>query len=156
MIETVEVIKRNLEGRETWRYTGQVLERTPHRVRLEARFNRADVPFHGILLREGDRFEEWFYADRWYNIFEIHDKDDERIKGWYCNVCCPAEFPPGEVSYIDLALDLLVYPDGRQLVLDEDEFEALELDPALRAGALRGLEQLKVEMAARVPDQGSR
>ena len=30
-----------------------------------------------------------------------------------------------QIRYVDLALDLLVFPDGRQLVLDEDEFEAL-------------------------------
>jgi predicted RNA-binding protein associated with RNAse of E/G family len=47
------------------------------------------------------------------------------------------------VSYVDLALDLWVSTSGEQIVLDEDEFEALNLDQELRAGALRGLDELK-------------
>jgi len=49
----------------------------------------------------------------------------------------------GRVSYVDLALDLWVSADGRQTVLDEDEFEALRLDEELKAGALKGLDELK-------------
>jgi hypothetical protein len=122
MMETVEVLKLNLAGQETWRYTGIVLTRQPQSVLIEARFNRADTLFHGILLGQGDRFVEIFYNDRMYNIFEIHDRGDDHLKGWYCNICRPADFRPGEIAYVDLSLDLLVFPDGRQLVLDEDEF----------------------------------
>ena len=146
-METVEVLKLNLAGHETWRYTGAVLERRAESLLIEARFNRADTRFHDILLGQGDRFVEIFYNDRMYNIFEMHDRADDALKGWYCNVCRPAEFRPGEVAYVDLSLDLLVYPDGRQLVLDEDEFaeqaKALAQDEidAARA-ALRALQDL--------------
>lgn len=143
MSETVDVIKRNTENKETWRYSGQVLRRWPNAVLLEARFNREDTPFHGIILRRDDRFVEIYYSDRWYNIFEIHDRGDDHLKGWYCNVCRPAEFADGQISYVDLALDLLVYPDGRQLVLDEDEFAALRLDEASLAKALASLRDLQ-------------
>jgi len=128
--EIVQVIKLNTEHQETWRYDGRVLSRTSNHVFLEAFFNRPDRLFHGILLAEGDRFLEAYYSDRWYNIFEIHDRSTDELKGWYCNVTYPAVFADGVVSYIDLALDLLVYPDGRQLVLDEDEFEDLHLGTA--------------------------
>jgi hypothetical protein len=143
----VTILKKNLADIETWRYTGEVLERHPNRVVLQARFNRPDVPFHGILLKQGDRFVETFYTDRWYNIFVIHDRDDGQLKGWYCNVAFPAvieESSPGEliVSYMDLALDLLVYPDGRQLILDEDEFDALLMADEVRQLAREALSQL--------------
>ena len=128
MTGTVEVLKLNLAGQETWRYSGTVIERRSESVLLEARFNRADTAFHGILLGQGDRFVEIFYNDRMYNIFEMHDRLDDHLKGWYCNVCRPAEFRPGEIAYVDLSLDLLVYPDGTQLVLDEDEFAILALE----------------------------
>ena len=143
MSNSVEVIKLNLAREETWRYTGQVLRRDPNAVLLEAYFNRDDTPFHGILLGRGDRFVEVFYADRWYNIFEMHDRADGSLKGWYCNVCLPAELSAGRVAYVDLALDLLVYPDGRQLVLDEDEFAALPLEPSARAQAQAALAALQ-------------
>ena len=137
------ILKCNLQGEETWRYEGHVLAELPDRILIEARFNRVDLPFHGIVLRENDRFVELYFNDRWYNIFEVHDRDDDRIKCWYCNVTRPAKFENGTISYIDLALDLLVYPDGRMLVLDEDEFAALTLDDETQAKARNALEDLE-------------
>ena len=139
----ITVRKRNEKGIVTWEYTGEVLERGADFVKLEARFNRPDTPFQGILLKQGDRFVETFYTRHWYNIFEIHDRDDDGLKGWYCNVGRPAVWDAPEViSYIDLALDLWVTPEGGQTVLDEAEFEALELDESTRVRALEALAEL--------------
>lgn len=146
----ITVIKRNPQAEETWRYSGVVVRSFPGGITLQAEFNRDDIPFHGILLRRGDRFVETFYTNRWYNIFEIHDVDDDRIKGWYCNIGKPAVLNGDELSYIDLALDLLVYPDGRQLVLDEEEFEALGLDVETKEKALAALEEVRGEMQKRL------
>jgi predicted RNA-binding protein associated with RNAse of E/G family len=142
MNKTITVIKLNHLRQETWRYSGRVLSREPERITIEAFFNRPDLPFHGILLAEGDRFVETYSTLCWYNIFEIHDRLDDHIKGWYCNVTLPAEINEDQVSYVDLALDLLVYPDGRQLVLDEDEFLALDLDADTQTKARDALKQL--------------
>jgi predicted RNA-binding protein associated with RNAse of E/G family len=142
-MEQIKVLKRNLQGEVTWQYTGLVLERGADFVRLEARFNRADMPFMGVVLKQNDRFVETFYTARWYNIFEIHDRDDDQIKGWYCNLGRPAVWDaPDTISYVDLALDLWVAADGAQTVLDEDEFEALGLDEALAAQVLNALAEL--------------
>ena len=141
------VIKRNLAGEETWRYTGKVLTVQPNAITLEAYFNRADLPFHGLILGQGDRFVETFYTDRCYKICEMHAREDNHIKGWYCNVCEPAKLEADSLSYIDLALDLLVYPDGAQLVLDEDEFAALSLAASQRDQALAALEALQRHFA---------
>ena len=138
----VVVIKLDSQGDEVWRYAGIVLSRTDHSVLIEALFNHSDVDVHGIMLRKNDRFLERYYDDRWYNIFEARDRDDDHLKGWYCNVTRPARFEGNTISYTDLALDLLAYPDGRFLVLDEDEFEALDLDPETEKQALAGLDAL--------------
>ncbi len=138
----VVVIKLNTDREETWRYAGRILSQNSNSVLIEALFNRPDLLFHGITLRENDRFIERYYTDRWYNIFEIHDRDDDRLKGWYCNVTTPAEITPGKISYIDLALDVLVYPEGEYLVLDQDEFEDLQIDPLTRAKAQQALDSL--------------
>lgn len=142
-MQEVIVRKCNLQGEETWRYQGEVLRAYADRMLIEARFNRSDLPFHGILLRENDRFVEIYYADRWYNIFEVHDKDDDCIKCWYCNICKPAVIEDGFICYVDLALDLLVFPDGKMLVLDEDEFAALDMDEATREAAETALAELQ-------------
>lgn len=139
----VTVVKQDINGKETWRYSGKVLQQTDTCILLEALFNRDDGMFEGIFFKRGDRFVETFYSDRWYNIFEMHDRDDDSLKGYYCNIASPALFDNGIVSYRDLALDLLVYPDGTRRVLDEDEFEALQLDQATREQALRALTELQ-------------
>ena len=148
--DPVTVIKRDPFLRETFRYDGHVLRVRPRTVLLEARFNREDLPFQGILLKRGDRFLETYYSDRWYNIFEIHDRDDGALKGWYCNVTRPAVFEKDRVIFDDLALDLWVSAQGRQTVLDEDEYQALALRPADQAGALRALAQLQRRFARRM------
>jgi protein associated with RNAse G/E len=139
----ITVIKRDDGGQETWRYEGKLLKREPKRVVLEARFNRPDMPFQEIVLKTGDLFVETFYTERWYNIFEIHDRDSRQLKGWYCNVGRPAVLDGDSLSYDDLALDLWVDTQGRQTVLDEDEFEALELDEETRRRALAALAELQ-------------
>jgi hypothetical protein len=54
------------------------------------------------------------------------------LKGWYCNVTTDVEIEGERIAWQDAALDLLVLPDGRQAVLDRDEFEALQPSAALR------------------------
>jgi uncharacterized protein len=153
MSEQITVHKRNAAGEITWSYTGRVLARGQNFVRLEARFNREDLPFQGIILKRDDRFVEMFFTDRWYNIFEMHDRDDDRIKGWYCNVGEPMVWDgPDAISYIDLALDLWVAADGSQTVLDEDEFEMLGLDEKKRQQALDGLLAVQALFAGGVRD----
>ncbi|MBP8972714.1 MAG: DUF402 domain-containing protein [Anaerolineae bacterium] len=146
----ITVIKNDHAGHEVWRYTGRVLARGATWVQLEARFNRphdVQTPYH--TFRRGDRFVEWFYADRWYNIFAMYDVDDDHFTGWYCNITRPARLEKDAVYADDLALDVFVAPDGTITVLDEDEFAALPLDEATRATAWHALDELQRLVAAR-------
>jgi len=139
----VDIIKLNTQNEEVWRYRGRIISRDPSSLLVEAFFNIDDRPFHGITIRRDDRAIERYFSDRWYNIFEIHDCDDDRLKAWYCNVTKPANFSPGKITYVDLALDVLVYPDWEYITLDHDEFEALNLDSVNHEKALKALENLK-------------
>ena len=150
-VTDIKVLKRNLAGEVTWQYEGRVLEREATCVTLEAFFNRDDLPFMGVVLKRDDRFVETFYSDRWYNVFEIYDRDDGVFKGWYCNVGFPAVMEKDTVSYIDLALDLWVAADGAQTVLDEDEFLGLSMDVMTRAQAASALAELKRKFANKRP-----
>lgn len=143
MRQSVKVQKKNPAGEVTYEYEGTLLKSDEHSITLEALFDRADMPFMDVVFKTGDRFVEYYFTDRWYNIFAIYDRDDGTIKGWYCNVGGPAVFEDGVVYYIDLALDLWVSADGKQTILDEDEFEELKLNDELRTGALKGLDELK-------------
>ncbi len=141
----ITVIKCNHDRQETWRYTGKVLDYKPDEVILEALFNRPDRPFLDLALAYGDRFIEIYYTQHWYNVYEIHSGQNGPVKGWYCNISLPAEFDlvTGVVTYIDLALDLWVYPDGRQVVLDEDEFTALRLPESTTQQARSALSEVQ-------------
>jgi predicted RNA-binding protein associated with RNAse of E/G family len=143
MKDNYSVRKLNPAGQEVWRYSGKVIEQGEGFVRLEALFNREDMPFHGLVLQCGDRFVESFFGDRWFNIFEMHNHQDQSLKGWYCNITRPALIEQHQVTYIDLALDLLVFPDRRQLVLDDDEFSALKLDAVTHRKAISALQELQ-------------
>lgn len=147
----IKVLKKNPADEVVWQYEGEVLRRAENEIILEALFNREDLPFMDIVLKRNDRFVETFYADRWYNIFEIYDRDDGKFKGWYCNIGKPAVITDEFVSYVDLALDLWVSADGRQTVLDEDELEALGLSNDLKQKAYAGLKDLKKHMESKNP-----
>jgi len=147
----MKVLKKNPADEIVWQYEGEVLRRAENQITLEAFFNRDDLPFMGIVLKRGDRFVETFYADRWYNIFEIYDRDDGQFKGWYCNIGKPAVITDDFVSYVDLALDLWVSAAGSQTVLDEDELEALGLPDDLKQKAYAGLKDLQKYMESKNP-----
>lgn len=139
----ITVFKLDHEGRELLRYSGIVLERGETWVQLEAHFSLADRDAGYVVFRRGDRFVEWYYTDRMYNVFQVHDVDDDHLKGWYCNICNPAVIADHEVRCEDLALDVWVTPSGDVQVLDEDEFAALPIDSETRKRALVALDKLR-------------
>jgi uncharacterized protein len=123
-------------------YEGTVLERTSQAIVLEARFSRETMDLGYTIFEHHDRFIEYFFADRWYNIFEIHSVHDDHLKGWYCNIVQPAVFAEGTIEQVDLALDIWINPDGSYRVLDQAEFDALEIDRATRRRAQQAVGEL--------------
>ncbi|NJL95356.1 MAG: DUF402 domain-containing protein [Anaerolineae bacterium] len=154
---SMTVVKRDHRGQPMLEYSGTLLHRQPNWVLLEARFALPDADKSYHHFRQGDRLLEWFYADRWYNVFELHHREDDHLQGWYCNITRPAVLQAERLYADDLALDLMVYPDGRTLLLDEDEFTALDLPPADREQAQAALAALlarvrsRAEMFAAIP-----
>ncbi|NWF65185.1 MAG: DUF402 domain-containing protein [Chloroflexi bacterium] len=147
----MKILKKNLADEVTWQYDGEVLRREENSITVEAFFNRDDMPFQEIVLKRNDRFVETFYTDRWFNIFEIYDCDNGKLKGWYCNITKPAIIEDDSVSYVDLALDLWVSADGKRKVLDEDELEELGLDDEMRQKAFAGLRELEQYFESKNP-----
>jgi len=141
-MEQVTVRKLDHAGRQVTAYPGQVLWRAGAAIVLRTGWERPPLNLGFVVLEPGDRWTEYFYTDRWYNIFEICASDG-RLKGWYCNVTRPAYISADEVAAEDLALDLWVRPTGEMRVLDEDEFTALPLSTAERQAAQRALAELQ-------------
>jgi hypothetical protein len=147
-MESMTIRKLDHAGNQVLAYPGQVLRREGHAIVLRTGWDRASLDLGFVVLEPGDRWTEYFYADRWYNIFEIHASDG-RLKGWYCNVTRPACIGDDEVAAEDLALDLWVAPDGGMRVLDEDEFADLPLGAAERDASRQALAELQRMVAQR-------
>jgi predicted RNA-binding protein associated with RNAse of E/G family len=130
----------------TW--SGRVLAQRGPEVVIEAIWQRAALDLGYVAFQPGDRFVEHFYADRGYNVFSIYAGESGAHKGWYCNITEPAELvdlPDGSllVRAVDLALDYFRQPEGRELILDEDELLALGLPASEVEAAWAALAELR-------------
>jgi uncharacterized protein len=143
------VIKRDFLGKQELSYTGTVRQRGENFVCIDAVFTFSDRDLGYVHLRKGDLFTEWFYRDRWYNIFRIQDVHNQQLKGWYCNITRPAEIEPHHVAADDLALDIFVSPDGQTILLDEGEFAELDLSQADIEAAWDAVSNIKQLVDAR-------
>ena len=124
---TFTVYKRDEHGTVTFQYTGDVVTQGEGWICIRAAFGSASRDLGYIQLKQGDWFTEWFYADRWYNVFRIEDVETGLLKGWYCNITRPAEIHDDYAAADDLELDVFVHPDGKIRMLDEKEYARLKL-----------------------------
>lgn len=69
------------------------------------------------------RSELTFWRDRWYNVFTNYHEDGS-LRNFYCNVAMPLTINGTTLSFVDLDLDVQIWPDGTYRILDKDEFEA--------------------------------
>ena len=120
--ELIQVHKLAYDGHETWRWSGKLVERNDGVTVVDAVFNGPPRDLGYMKLETTDLYHEFYYSNRWFNIFRVSGADG-LLKGWYCNICQPARFSGNEIFYVDMVLDVFVYPDGRPLVLDEEEFQ---------------------------------
>lgn len=149
-MESVTVRKLDHDGREVTAYPGRVLRRERDTIVLRTSWDRDPLDLGFVLLEPEDWWTEYFYADQWYNIFEIH-ADSGHLKGWYCNITRPARIGSDEVVAEDMALDLWVAPGGEMEVLDEAEFAVLPLSPTEREAARKALGKLQTMVTGAVP-----
>ncbi len=77
-------------------------------------------PDLGKIL-SGSLSTEYFWLDRWYNIFRF-DEPDGTFRNWYCNICMPPTLGVNVLDYVDLDVDVVIWPDRNVLIHDEDEY----------------------------------
>jgi protein associated with RNAse G/E len=116
---TVRVMK--YDGAEYRRWSASLARQEGSLIVLDAAFE--DDVQHDLLgnISRGTRTIEYYWLDRWYNIFRFLEGDGT-TKLFYCNVNMPPAISGGILSYIDLDIDILVQPDYSYQVLDLDEF----------------------------------
>jgi hypothetical protein len=146
---SITVEKRNYNGESLLQYQGEVIDRSETWVCLRAIFERQAANLGFVTFHPGDLFIEWFYSDRWYNIFQVHEGDSPHLRGWYCNITRPARIGDSWIVADDLELDVFVMPNGAIVLLDEEEFSALGLPIEERMAALRAIESIRSMVSAR-------
>lgn len=105
------------------RWKAQLLQHEDQLLVLDARFSEdIEHPLLGLIER-GTVSIEYYWLNRWYNIFRFLHPDGS-LRSLYCNVNVPPSFYKRTLSYIDLDLDILVGADLSYTILDEDEFAA--------------------------------
>lgn len=139
----ITIEKRNHRSEVVFEYQGEILEQGDNWVCLRAVFNPRESNLGFVVFRRGDVFVEWFFSDQWYNIFQVHDGDTPTLKGWYCNITRPARITGDRIYADDLELDVFIMPNGTIILLDEDEFAALNLSTEERMAALRAIQHLR-------------
>ena len=145
------VIKLDARGEVELSYRGNLRDRAADFVCIDALFAMPDRNLGYIQLRRGDQFREWFYRDRWFNIFRVTDGETRLLKGWYCNITRPPHIGLDYVEAEDLCLDVFVYPDGQTLLLDEADFAELNLSADEADKAWQAVDAIRCLVADRLP-----
>lgn len=118
----ITINSRKYDGhiRRTW--PGGLISESEDMLVVVGRF-REDVEHDDLgLIKEGTVSFEHFWFDRWYNIFRFHEPDG-RLRNYYCNVTMPPTFADDVINYVDLDLDVIVWPEKGYEVLDRDDLE---------------------------------
>jgi len=144
---SVHVRKLRPDGSEKLAWDGVVLRADRAGVVVRAVFTLPVVDLGCTSFQQGDVFVEFYVWRRPSTVAQVFAADGT-LKGWYGDVCLPPRrSAPGELSYVDLDLDLWCGADGSIVLLDEQEFAAHraagEYTPAQLAAAARGWQQLQ-------------
>lgn len=123
-------IKRRLDGTLA-KFECRLVHREPGHVVIRHEITGQGGEVAGIGLPDGTVTYAYYWTDRLYNVYHWL-LPDGTTAGYYFNLADQTEIGKDHVAWRDLVVDVLVAPDGRCQVLDEDELPA-DLGPALRA-----------------------
>ncbi len=118
----ITVVARKYDGsiRRTWK--AAIVSKSETLIIAVGRFDR-DVSHQDLgKIKKGTVSFEHFWLDRWYNVFRFHEPDGT-LRNYYCNIAMPAVLNGGELAFVDLDIDVVVWPGGRYEVLDRDDFD---------------------------------
>ncbi|HKP69623.1 MAG TPA: DUF402 domain-containing protein [Pyrinomonadaceae bacterium] len=111
-------------------------------------------------IRAGTVSYEYYWLDRWYSIFRFHEPSGS-LRNFYCNLNMPPHFADGVLDYVDLDIDVVVWPDASYKILDRDDYEqnaellgySDEVKEKVEATLKELLELIEVKDLPGVPDK---
>lgn len=150
--KSIQVRTYKYDGSEHRSWSAQLLTQDGSLLVLDAKF-AIDVEHDQLgFIACGTHSLEYYWLDRWYNIFRFGHPDGS-VRNFYCNVNLPPTFDGEVLKYADLDLDILVNPDFSYRILDVDDFErnseTYGYPEDVRAGARQALDELVKMIEAR-------
>ena len=118
----ITVNSRKYDGtiRRTW--TCELIETNGSQLGLLGKFD-TDITHPDLgHIKKGTLSYEYYWLDRWYNIFRFHEPSG-KLRNYYCNINMPPTFENGVLDYVDLDIDVLIQPDLSFTILDREDFE---------------------------------
>lgn len=119
--ETVIINSRKYDGKIHRSWQAELVEQKDSLLVFVGEFDQEVNHSHLGVIRRGTISYEFYWLDRWYNVFRFHQPDGE-LRSFYCNVNLPPKFENGVLDYVDLDIDVLVWKDFSVEILDLDEF----------------------------------
>jgi hypothetical protein len=120
--DPVTVNARKYDGRLHRSWPGALVSANGSLVTLLAQFSETRVHSDLGTIYAGTISLEHFWLDRWYNVFRFREPDGTP-KAIYANIAAPATFDGSTIDYVDLDIDVILWPQGHVDVLDRDEFD---------------------------------
>ncbi len=109
-----------------------------------------DVQLEDVRLRKDTVSLGYFWQDRPYNVYHWIDALQNTV-ALYFNIADSTRIGRQTIAWRDLAVDVLITPDGRCRVLDEDELPG-DIDAGLLAYINRTRDELCREPLSRLAE----
>ena len=120
--QTVTVISRKFDGSVSRAWECRLIEQKGPLLSFVGEFE-SDVQHSELgFIRRGTVSYEYYWLDRWYNVFRFHEPD-QVLRNYYCNINMPPRFESETIDYVDLDIDVLVSSDLSYRILDLDDYE---------------------------------
>lgn len=112
--------KFNGKVHRTWQ--AELIEKKENRLTFVGIFEKEVKHSNLGVIRRGTISYEYYWLDRWYNIFRFHEPDGS-LRNFYCNISQPPSINGNVLDYIDFDIDILVWKDLSFEILDVEEFK---------------------------------
>jgi len=123
--EIIEIEHIKLNGKRLHLTPGKIIEKTtnPLTLKLIRKFRGGGTyDALNIPIEEGDYGITEITQGSWYMKTSYYNEERE-LKGEYYNISTGIEIHPQKVTYIDLAIDIVKWPNNDVKVVDKEELE---------------------------------
>ena len=149
----ININSRKYDGKIHRSWKAEFIEQKNSLITFVGEFDQEVIHTHLGVIRRGTVSYEYYWLNRWYNIFRFHEPDGS-LRNFYCNINMPPTFENDIINYVDLDVDILVWKDFSFEVLDLEEFKENSIkfnySQEIYKETFKSLEELKTMIEKRL------